>query len=139
MSRTDKDRPYWLRSIWWEPDHYRCQYSWYARWRGTCGIEYDCDLPDRPVFERPIVSRWRNRDRTLTGPRCVWVPCHDYYYGYQPGGVPTWYVRLEYTGPARRRVRDELTRARQEYRATGEIDTIVSTTQHRHMARWTWW
>jgi hypothetical protein len=132
MSRTDKDRPAWLRSTWWEPDHYRCQHSWLAR--GSGRTTRDCDLPERPVLERPVRATWRTTSRT-----CSWVPCHDYYYGYQPGGVPTWYVRLEFTGPDRRRVRDELTRARQEHRATGEVDAVPSTTQHRHMARWSWW
>lgn len=127
MSRTDKDRPGWLRSTWWEPDHRGCRHAVFDRGR-------TCDLPDRPILERPARATWR------TVPQgCTWVPCHDYYHGYQPGGAPTWYVRLEFTGPARRRTRDELTRARQEYRATGQIDIIPATTQHRHMARWSWW
>lgn len=131
MSRTHKDRPTWLRSAWWEPAHWRCQHSWLGRFRAATR---DCDLPDRPVLERPAGGAWR----TVAG-RCTWMPCHDYRYGYQPGGVPTWFVRLEFTGPQRRQVRDELTRARQEHRATGEVDIVPCAAQHRHSARWDWW
>lgn len=38
-----------------------------------------------------------------------------------------------------RRVRDQLVRAWQEYRATGEIDVEVEAAQHRHRGDWAWW
>lgn len=128
MSRTDKDLPSWLLSKWWEPDHYRCEYSVFSDGR-------ECNLPPEPVRERPDKVTWRTRQRS-----CCWSPTWDYYYRpYGPSGVPTWFVRLEFTGPERRRVRDECRDAMKEYNSTGEVDTIPSITQHRHMARWDWW
>lgn len=129
MSRTDKDLPFWMLSKFWEPDHHHCQHALYGAGRR------ECDLPAEPILERPVNFTWRTRHRG-----CSWSPTWDHFYRpYGPRGVPTWFVRLEFTGPDRRRVRDELSRARQEHRATGEVDVIVSTVQHRHMARRDWW
>lgn len=128
MSRTDKDLPYWMLSNYWEPFHSGCEYATFDRGR-------ECDLPAEPVRERPVNFTWRTR---IYG--CCWVPTWDHYT--KPWGrnsCPTWYVRLEFTGPERRRVRDECIEAIKEYRGTGEVDTIPSTTQHRHRARWNYW
>jgi hypothetical protein len=130
MSRTDKDLPFWMLSHYWEPDHHSCQY---ASWRNG---RRECDLPAEPIYERPVNHSWRTRH----GAACSWRPTWDHYYSpYGPRGVPDRFVRLYFTGPDRSRVRDELTKARQEYRATGEIDIVPSATQHRHMARWLYW
>jgi hypothetical protein len=53
--------------------------------------------------------------------------------------APPWFNRAEFTCPERRRVRDQLIRARQEYRATGEVDVEVEAAQHRHQGNWDWW
>lgn len=128
MSRTDKDLPYWMLSVWWKPDHRGCSRAVFYRGR-------DCDLPDRPVRERPSKTTWHTQTKS-----CCWVPCGDRFGGpHLWANAPSWYVRLEFAGPARRRTRDELTRCRQEYRATGEVDTIPDTTGHRHRARWDYW
>lgn len=128
MSRTDKDLPHWLLSTWWEPDHYRCQHTIFSDGRA-------CDLPDEPVRERPVKTTWKTRVRS-----CTWRPCWDYYdRPYGPQGVPPWFVRMEFTGPERSRVRDECRKALKEYNSTGEVDAVPSVTQHRHMARWDWW
>lgn len=128
MSRTDKDMPYWMLSTWWEPDHRYCQHStWYKN--------RECDLPERPIRTRPVKTTWKT-----AAPGCCWIPTWDHYTRpYGPNGCPTWFVRLEFTGPERARVRDECREALKEYNATGEVDTIPSVTQHRHMARWDWW
>jgi hypothetical protein len=129
MSRTDKDLPFWMLSKMWEPFHRNCQFALLRRGRR------ECDLPAEPVVERPVRFNWV----TATA-GCCWCPTWDHYYRpYGPRGVPTWYVRLEFTGPDRARVRDECRAAMAEYNATGEVDVIPSTTQHRHMARWDWW
>lgn len=129
MSRTDKDLPFWMLSNLWEPDHVDCQHALWRRGRR------ECDLPPEPIRTRPVKSTWRTR---VHG--CSWVPTWDHYARpWGPAGVPTWFVQLEFTGPERRRVRDECRAAMQEYRATGEVDTIPSITQHRHMARWDYW
>lgn len=128
MSRTDKDLPYWMLSHYWEPDHIGCQYAVFDRGRA-------CDLPTDPVLQRPVKYMARAH-----GSVCAWVPTWDHYtkpWGKQ--GVPSRYVRLEFTGPERRRVRDECRAALQEYRGGGEPDTIPTTTQHRHRARWDYW
>ena len=128
MSNTDKDAPFWVLSTWWEPDHHRCQYSW-------IGKDRECDLPPEPIRTRPVKTTWRTNPNS-----CCWIPTWDHCYRpYGPQGVPPWYVRLEFTGPERRRVRDECREALKEYNATGEVDTIPAVTQHRHMARWSWW
>lgn len=121
MSRTDKTDPHWVLAEWWKPRHSGCQHADYGRGRRAC------DLPAEPLRQHP---------RRTLGTTCYWWPGARDWAGR---GAPTWFVRLEFTGPERRRVRDELIRARQEYRATGEVDVIPSTTQHRHMARWDWW
>ncbi len=128
MSRTDKDLPFWMLSKQWEPDHWRCQYSNFSNGR-------ECDLPAEPVLTRPDKTTWRTAKRG-----CCWAPCWDHYYSLVGArGVPPWFVRMEFTGPERRRVRDECRSALKEYNATGDVDTIPSVTQHRHMARWDWW
>lgn len=124
MSRTDKDLPYWMLSTFWEPYHFRCQYALFAGGRRIC------DLPEQPIRVRPAGHSWRSRPGG-----CHWVPGIPARRTYGP---PRWYVRLEFTGPRRRRVRDQLTRARQEYHATGEVDVAADVTQHRHIARWHW-
>lgn len=128
MSRTDKDLPVWLLSTWWEPEHYRCPHTIFRDGR-------PCDLPDAPVRERPVKTTWKTTVRA-----CTWRPCWDYYdRPYGPQGVPPWFVRQEFTGPERSRVRDECREALKEYNSTREVDTVPSVTQHRHMARWDWW
>jgi len=127
MSRTDNTDPHWVRAIWWEPDHYRCQHSWIRR--------RDCDLPPAPI----VAAEYRSRRMTGLHKRCIWVPSWD---GMTTGGgwsSPPWFNRIEFTAPERRRVRDQLTRARQEYRAAGDTDVVVETAQHRHQGAWAWW
>lgn len=128
MSRTDKDLPYWLRCTWWEPQHSGCRYAAFVRGRS-------CDLPAEPVRQRPVRATWKTRT-----PGCTWRPSGDHFgQCYRYAGAFRQFVTLEFTRPQRRRVRDELTRCRQEHRATGAVDTVVATAQHRHLARWDWW
>lgn len=131
MSRTDKDQPYWMLSEYWAAHHESCQYATWRRGRR------ECDLPPEPIRQHPERHNGRTR---LYRPSCTWWPTWDYYYRpYGPRGVPTWFVRAYFTRPDRRRVRDECDSARQEYNATGEVDTIPSVNQHRHQARRDWW
>lgn len=117
MSRTDKDMPRWVTAEWYEPRHYRCPNSTWPVARR------DCDLPARPVVNR-------GDKRT-----CHWAPAWE----WRLGPPPRWFVTLNFIGPTRRRVRDDCRRARAEHRATGEVDVIPPTTQHRHQAHWDWW
>jgi hypothetical protein len=127
LSRTDNTDPHWVRAIWWEPDHWRCQYSMFNR--------RECDLPAEPIVAKEHGIRWRAHGLQ----RCSWVPTYD---GMTTGGgwsAPPWFCRVEFTVPERRRVRDQLNQARAEYRATGEVDIEIQNYQHRHRANWDWW
>jgi hypothetical protein len=129
MSRTDKTDPHWVRAIWWEPEHWRCDKAPFFP------TATPCDLPPEPIVEGQYGARWRGRMHR----RCTWVPTYD---GMTTGGgwsSPPWFNRIEFTCPERRRVRDQLIRARQEYRATGEVDIEVEVAQHRHRGAWAWW
>jgi hypothetical protein len=127
LSRTDNTDPLWVRAIWWEPHHWRCDKA------PIFATDHPCDLPPEPIRNADSGRPWRHRGR------CVWEPTYD---GINTGGgwsAPPWFCRVEFTCPERRRVRDQLVRARQEYRATGEVDVIIETAQHRHRADWDWW
>jgi hypothetical protein len=128
MSRTDNTDPHWVRAIWWEPIHYRCDKA------ASFGTDYPCDLPPEPIVASQYGTRWRAHAHR----QCAWFPTWD---GARWGGgwsAPPWFCRANYTAPERSRVRDQMVRARQEYRADGEVDVIVDTAQHRHRACWDW-
>jgi hypothetical protein len=128
LSHTDNTDPYWVRAQWWEPCHWRCQHSWV--WRRA-----ECDLPDEPIVSADFGARWRNHGH------CSWVPAD---YGtrrdrFGRGGAPNWFNNIYFTRPERARVRDQLNRARAEYRAGGEVDVVPDTVQTRHRGRWLYW
>lgn len=129
MSRTDNTDPYWVRAEWWEPSHNRCQYSWIRR--------RQCDLPDEPVVGAEYGARWRYRNH------CHWVPALGVSARRMDrcgfGGAPRWFNLIYFTRPGRARVRDQLNRARAEYRAGGDVDVVADTAQHRHRGRWLYW
>lgn len=126
MSRTDKDTPYWVTATWWEPYHARCEngirnYRIPRRHRDTC------NLPAEPVIQHYRTRTWR------TG--CHWSP--DWTRRHYPN-PPHDAIRQQWNGPERAAARDECRRAAAEYRATGTVDTIPTTRQHRHCTRWLW-
>ncbi len=109
MSRTDKDRPWWLRAEWWKPVHVRCVHAtspWYGPLR-------DCDLTDAPTIARDAPRAGVGGIRRNRG--CYWWP--------------HWPFRCtcNYCNPRfRREVRTALTadgrKAIAEHRATGTVD-----------------
>lgn len=123
LSRTDSTDPHWVRATWWEPRHWRCVR---APWLAT---DRPCDLPAEPVVSA-------NRPRFINRGSCIWIPSWDNCLG---NGVPHWFNRVYFTRPERARVRDQLCRARAEYRGTGEVDVICEAAQHRHQGRWLYW
>ncbi len=128
MSRTDKTDPFWIRATWWEPHHFRCARAPWLRSDRTC------DLP-----AEPIVTSWYGswyRARYLKN--CVWLPSSAELYADGMASGPSWFSTLLFTRPERRRVRDQITLARQQHRATGEVDVIVETDQHRHRGNYDW-
>ena len=61
---------------------------------------------------------------------------HEYrFYAH----APKWFRRHIWSGAQRTLVRDQLTRARQEYTGSGDTDVVPSTDQHRHSAAWLYW
>lgn len=124
MSRTDSTDPHYVRAQWWEPNHWRCQYTSYP--------SRVCDLPAEPVVSYRGPVSWRS-GMVLS---CGWGPAWEGVWGR---GVPHWFNRAYYTCSERRRVRDQLIRARAEHRGTGEVDVICETAQHRHAGRWLYW
>ncbi len=126
MSRTDKDTPAWVTATWVEPAH-RTNCTNGTFWiNGT--PEARCTLPDHPVRER--------RRRGLLR-ECVWEPVHDPARRYCDT-APAWYINHRWNAPDRLRSRTECQDAIKEYRATGEVDLVPATDQHRHNATWGW-
>ncbi len=135
MSDTDKDKPWWVITSWWEPVHVHCVYDTTLYYRSV--TKRDCDLPDRPDRKRdqPRFSRWRLRSGVL----CYWSPVWPRTkFRYKSSNPPRWFVHDRWTGVERVSVRDDCRRAAAEYRATGEVDTEPSVRQHRHGAGWLW-
>lgn len=120
MSRTDKDLPYWLTTAWWESYHYRCEHATYGR------VQRTCDLPTKPVVERPDPRVNRH---------CHWWPHRS---GWHYGHPPAWYVDHVWASKSRREARDGCLRAVAEHRGSGEVEVEVPTFQHRHGATWLW-
>jgi hypothetical protein len=141
MSRTDKDAPLWTRATRWVPEHYGCEFDigpWYWRKRPHTR---DCDLPATPIRAKASYKGfpyavWERQ------PRCVWLPdIHQIYkdrlhYGPPP---PKWFVDHIGHNMERRRSRDECIQAQKEHRATGDVDVVPTTLQHRHQASWLYW
>lgn len=141
MSRTDKDRPYWVDAEYWEPWHYRCGNPNFYYWGYVSRTrpERECDLP--PV---PLYSHYRNVSFRRNGyKRCGWVPVwekHDEHGRNRPyPPIPKWFIDHVWNNPARVRTRDECRKAVKEYRANGEVDVEPTIDQHHHGAGWLWW
>lgn len=131
MSRTDNTDPFWVRAIWWKPDHSGCQYAMFYRGRS-------CDLPAEPIVAKEYGTHWRARSQG----GCNWGPSGEGIAGGMRS-VPSRFRRsrfnrIYYTGPQRSRIRNQLARARQEHRGSGQIETEIDTSQHRHQGKWDW-
>ncbi len=129
MSDTTKDKPWWVLSTWWEPEHRHCPHDartgrWWPPLRGARRV---CDLPPAPVVQRPpTITR-------STG--CIWWPVDRRHPFTSP---PKWFRDHRWANPQRVAVRDLGRRAAAEYRAGGPVDVELPATQHRHGARWDW-
>lgn len=132
MSRTDKDRPYWLEYGDWVEAHI-CNRPWTQSWS-------NCDIPEFPP-DKVI------RPRTFGVMKSGWTWCawerrserKHYSNRYHIKNVPKWYVDHVYHNPMRRDNRDMGRRAVAEYRATGDIDAEFEVRQARNDAKWYWW
>jgi hypothetical protein len=139
MSRTDKDRPYWVDAKYWEPWHYQCGndnfYSWGFLSRTSKTRE--CDLPPKPLYSHYRSVNFRRKGYM----HCGWVPVwerdeHGRDRAHSP--VPRWFVNHIWTNPIRVKVRDGCRQAIKEYRASGDVDVDLPVDQHHHGAMYYW-
>lgn len=116
MSRTDKDRPYWVRQN--DPTEDRVEYHNHVapRWRtmyawdGTCHVDEPITRENRRSFSCGYYLRDRYH----------WTPKREDR-------------RLYYYKPLRSRERDTLGKAAKQYNAGYEVDeNIVLPEAHRH-------
>ena len=117
MSRTDKDRPEWVRSA--DPTvasvvEHRCfpRSSWIAQI-----VECDLGTGRGASCRRYEASSERNLDTC----------------------VPDWFIRADWTGPDRCRLRMAARAAVTDFRANGDTAVDLPTDQHRHRSVWSWW
>lgn len=124
MSRTDKDRPYWVKTN--DPtldrdvDHYH-----HPRWRAP-NDDGVCDLGPTPQARK---ERW-SRSCSYS------LPFHEARWHTAP---PGWYVNHVFHAPERVRTRDVLREAAKEWNATHATDLEPEERQARHSARGMWW
>ncbi len=134
MAHTDKDDPWWVAAVWWEPWHVQCdststgRNNWSARRRPLLA----CDLPSEPVVAPLNWPRFTSAVRT---PRCRWIACweRDHYPGPRHEVISIYWHR-----PQRRIARTACRIAAGEYNADARVDTEPATDQSRHCLRWLW-
>lgn len=135
MSRTDKDAPFWVRAVFYEPLHdwycpYRIARSWQHSRRGSI-----CTLPSTPVRSAP----WRRKSGTRVPkvPECLWVPADEWdrrYFTQPPRRI---HRRLYFHVPNRQRMRNFVTRTRQLYNGSGDIEDTIEP--GRRPSKLDWW
>ena len=111
MSRTFKDRPWWMRATWWKPVHLSCPHDT-TSWRRH-GTRRDCDLPDRPIYSRDAPTAGVLRRRGLA---CYWWPDTPWFR------CTCSYCHPRYPSRDRAALAAFGRRARAEHRATGTVD-----------------
>ncbi len=132
MSKTAKDRPWWVKAELWEPYHRDCPNDVpRSRWYPPRGPGRECDLPAEPVVQHPY---WFGRRCREVG--CIWIPDDTGVYPFR--SVPKRFRDHRWTNPQRRAVRDVARRAAAEYRAHGQVDVEMPEGRGRHSARWDW-
>ena len=164
MSRTDKDRPYRIRSV----DetyglveyhdhrevHVRCITGEHevteirrSPWNDSGLIEYTRTERTHYNGSRPAVCDIDKPDTR----RYVWSNNNCYrdnfhggkrtiYYNYMCASPPAWFVKHIYHSPMRRDSRDVLRNAARDYNTYGDTDldedlTVLSESS----AKWLWW
>lgn len=135
MSRTDKDKPYWVRTDWYRPVHNHCQhhdtpYDWQRFPNGP----RQCDLPETPTYYSS--ASWRMRQNPCCHWEAEWPRLWRYPYTRGPRRDDR---ALGWWGPDRRLVRDQCRKAMQEYRGSGDMEIVVSTRHHNHSPSKGWW
>lgn len=121
MSRTDKDMPVWASAEYYKPWHaWNCVDAPGFR-RG----DQPCTLPNKVVRQHPT------RKRTVRS--CSWEPVwperRRYRYTWGPRKADK---RLYWWNIDRARVRDQMTKAKQQYNGSHEVEIVERVNQHRH-------
>lgn len=127
MSRTDKDRPYWVRQN--DPSEARLAIhmhhtpmfytaGWNSNRWGEIGV---CDL-DKPMTGEWSVDRKRNCYYRVTPPD---------HYAYDKCERED--RNLYYYAPVRMKERDLLGKAAKQYNTSGEVDDVDLPGYHHHM------
>lgn len=136
MSRTDKDKPWWVRATWIEPSHaIRCPNYW-RHSNKHLARTHVCDLPAVPVLKPPAgyIRQWPRV------PQCTWEPewpqRDRYNYTHGPKKKDRHY---DWWGPARARDRDAAVKARKQYLGSGGVDEPKVMPNHRHCSIKGWW
>ncbi len=146
MSRTNKDRPHWVKTN--DPLENRYEHhdhrprvvrcitgerevtetrggyfgtSTYTRTRiertfYSGSIPVECDLEPATIN-----WRWKPKGQRFRQ-RCTYEVYGPNYKRYWSGHAPKWYIDCVYHNPMRRDARDVLREAVKEYNATGETD-----------------
>ena len=129
MSRTDKDMPFWASAEYYEPWHaWRCVNS-----QSRYG-DRPCTLPERVVRQHPQYKR--------THRLCTWEPDwserRSYRYRYTWGPRKT-DRHLDWYGPDRAKVRDQMTKAKHQYNGSGDVEIVERVQHHHHASIKGWW
>ena len=124
MSKTDKDRPYWVRCN--DSTERRRIRHYHHDWRRK--EELECDLID-PAPRAARASSYVSR-------RCHYEPAVWTLRDMFGKTVPKWYVDHVYHNPLRRDARDVLREAAKEWNATGDTDLEPVNRQGRGSAQW---
>lgn len=137
MSRTDKDAPYWVRTEFYEPDHdWTCPDRIARSWQQYHRTPNSCTLPKDPVRVSP---QWLGTRTMPEIPDCKWIATWPADRGRSLGPRSRdrhWY----WWGPDRAGVRNVLTKARQQYNGSGDVDIVEPTVNPRHaMFSGGWW
>jgi len=130
MSRTDKDMPFWASAEYYEPWHaWRCVHA-----PGFGRGDQPCTLSDQPVRQHPT------RNRTIRS--CTWEAdwSERRSYRYRYTRPPTKEDRhLDWYGPDRAKVRDQMTKAKHQYNGSREVEIVERVQHHRHASIRGWW
>lgn len=130
MSRTDKDLPYWYAEYY-EPSHHCAEFglSFWDKHK-----DKPCDLHKLTYKELRKGGYWGNR-RTST---CYWVPVSSEFKAKWYDKNPKWWMDYMWRDPERGRVRDQSTKALQDYNANGDTDIDIANFRRKHEGGWFW-
>lgn len=136
MSRTTKDKPWWVVATKWEQVHYCRDFGYLKTW--LIRQDRPCNLPAEPDLK--TYRAWDNQHWRRKSDQCMWEP--DYPTGHRfccPTPPPRWYIEHVWHNPERTRERAYARRALKDYRANGDVEEVLLGHQARSCAKWYYW